>query len=60
MKINFEKIERETGRRFENLEQLYFYISYTLDFLKVNNKNYNKKQYEKIDELFSFFHSIEF
>lgn len=59
MKIDFEKIERNTGRKFDNIEQLYFYLVYVLDFLKVHNKNYNKKQYEKIDELWEILYSME-
>lgn len=60
MIINFNKIEELTGRRFDNSEQLYFYIQYVIEFLKVHNKNYTKKQYEKIDELFDFVRCIEF
>lgn len=60
MKVNFEKIEQLTGRQFETLEQLYFRVLYDLEFLKVHNKNYTKKQYEKIDELFDIIHSVEF
>lgn len=60
MKVNFEKIEQLTGRQFETLEQLYFQVLYDLEFLKVHNRNYTKKQYEKIDELFDIIHSVEF
>lgn len=60
MKINFYEIERNTGRKFENLEQLYFYCVYVIEFLKVHNKNYIKKQYEKINELFNFIKAIKF
>ena len=59
MEVNFEKIEQLTGRKFDNIEQLYFYVQYVVEFLKVNNKNYTKRQYEKIDELFDFIKSIE-
>lgn len=59
MTINFEKIERATGRKFDNVEQLYFYIEYITEFLKANNKNYNKKQFEKITELFEIIKAIE-
>ena len=59
MKIDLQKIETNTGRKFENLEQLYFYLVYVMDFLKANNKNYNKKQYEKIIELWEMIQAIE-
>lgn len=59
MKVNFEKIEQTTGRKFDNIEQLYFYVQYVVEFLKVHNKNYTKRQYEKIEELFDFIRSIE-
>ena len=60
MKINFEEIEQATGRKFENIEQLFFYISYVIDFLAINNKNYNKKQYNKIFELVNIRNAIKF
>lgn len=59
MKIDLEKIESNTGRKFENIEQLYFYLVYVMDFLRANNKNYNKKQYEKIIELWEMIQAIE-
>lgn len=60
MYIDFEQIERDTGRKFENIEQLFFYVNYVIEFLTVNNKNYTKKQHHKINELFSFIKSIKF
>lgn len=60
MEINFKEIEQSTGRKFENIEQLYSYISYIIDFLAVNNKNYNKKQYNKIFELVNIRNAIKF
>lgn len=59
MKIDFNKIEQSTGRKFDNAEQLYFYVKYVIEFLKVNNKNYTKKQYYKIDELFDIVNAIQ-
>ena len=60
MKINLDRIEQLTGRHFDNIEQLYFYLKYVIEFLIVCNKNYNKRQYEKIDELFVVITSVEF
>ena len=60
MKINFEEIELKTGLHFDNVEQLYFYVERLLEQLKVNNKNYTKKQYHQINTLFDFITSIEF
>ena len=60
MTVNLETIEQTTGRKFDTLEQLYFRVLYDLEFLKVHNKNYTKKQYEKIDELFEYIRSVEF
>ena len=60
MTVNLETIEQTTGRKFDNLEQLYFRVLYDLEFLRANNKNYTKKQYEKIDELFEYIRSVEF
>ena len=60
MKIDFEEIEITTGLKFDNIEQLYFYLSRVIDFLAIHNKNYNKKQYEKIYELVNIRNAIQF
>lgn len=60
MKINFEEIERTTGRKFENIEQLYFYFLRSVEFLYTGGKNYNKKQFEKICEIMKFCLAVEF
>lgn len=58
-KINFEKIKNNTGREFENMENIYYYISCVLDVLRANNKNYTKQQYYKILDLWEIFNAIE-
>ena len=60
MKFDFDKIEQLTGLHFDNTEQLYFYILHKIEVLKVNNKNYNKKQYFIINDLFDIIRSITF
>lgn len=60
MHFDLEKIERLTGLHFDNIEQLYFYVLQHIEFLKVHNKNYTKKQYYKIDDLFNIITSINF
>lgn len=60
MRINFDKIEQLTGLHFDNTEQLYFYVLHQIEFLKVNNKNYTKKQYYKINDLFDIIRSVNF
>lgn len=60
MNFDLVKIEELTGLHFDNLEQLYFYVEYVIEFLKVNNKNYTKKQYYKINDLFDIIRSVKF
>lgn len=60
MKFDFDKIEQLTGLHFDNTEQLYFYVLQQIEFLKVNNKNYTKKQYYKINDLFDIIRSVNF
>ena len=60
MKFDFNKIEQLTGLHFENSEQLYFYVLQHIEFLKVNNKNYTKKQYHKINDLFDIIRTVNF
>ena len=59
MYIDFEQIEKTTGLHFDNIEQLYFHILRDIEVLKVNNKNYTKKQYYIIDDLFEIVTSIK-
>ena len=59
MYIDFEQIEKLTGLHFENIEQLYFYILNQIEYLKVHNKNYTKKQYYIIDDFLSIIHSVK-
>lgn len=59
MKINFEKLEQLTGIKDINKEDLIFYIKSILYNLKINNKNYNKEQFERIMLLNDIFESIE-
>ena len=60
MYFDLEKIEHLTGLQFENEMQLYFYVLHQLEFLKVNNKNYTKKQCHKINDLFDIIRSLNF
>ena len=60
MDFDLVKIEELTGLYFENVEQLYFYVLRQIEFLKVHNKNYTKKQYYTIDDLFDIIRSVKF
>lgn len=60
MNFDLVKIKELTGLRFDNTEQLYFYVLHQMEFLKVNNKNYTKKQYYKINDLFDIIRSVKF
>ncbi len=51
MKINYDKINSETGRGIFNKNELLHYVSRVIDDLESHNKNYTKKQYEQITEL---------
>lgn len=58
MKIDFEKMNEQTGLNINNISDLIIYIQHTLDFLESHNKNYTKKQYYLIDELKTIFENI--
>ena len=59
MKINLEEIERNTGRKFETVLDLFNYAVRTIEYLHSDNKNYKVKQYAKIDELNEIIHAIK-
>jgi hypothetical protein len=60
MNFDYNKTEQLTGLHFDNTEQLYFYVLQHLEFLKVHNKNYTKKQYYKTNDLFDIISSVIF
>lgn len=43
----------------KNINELYQEIDKILYFLSINNKNYTKKQYEKINDLIDIFLEIK-
>lgn len=47
MKINHNKMEK-CGFKFNNIEDVFFYLSNMLDWLESHNKNYTKAQYDRI------------
>lgn len=59
MKINFDKLEQETGIKDTNENDLILYIKNIVEYLATHNKNYNNTQYHKIILLNDIFKSIE-
>lgn len=60
MQINSEKLKKLQGLNFNKIDDnLLFYIQGILYFLKTHNKNYTKKQYEKIYMLYDIFDCVE-
>lgn len=59
MKIDFEKLERNTGISKISKSDLLDYIKSILYNLKTHNKNYTKDQENRIDLLYDIFECIE-
>ena len=59
MKINFKKLEGETGLTGINENELILYMANLVEFLAIHNKNYNNSQYYKITLLNDIFKCIE-
>lgn len=51
MKINYNKINSETGLGIFNKSELLHYASRLVDELEAHNKNYTQKQYRQITDL---------
>lgn len=51
MKINYNKINSETGLGVFNKNELLHYVSRVVDDLYTHNKNYTQKQYRQITDL---------
>lgn len=51
MKIDFNKINKNTRLGLLNENEILHYISGVIDYLYTHNKNYTKTQYYKIQDL---------
>ena len=51
MKIDFNKINKNTRLGLLNKNEILHYISGVIDYLYTHNKNYTKTQYYKIQDL---------
>lgn len=49
--IDLEQIARNTGRIFEDKEDIYYFLERCLSYLTTHNKNYTMEQYIKIEEI---------
>lgn len=59
LKIDNEKLLKNTGLSFETMEDLFYYISENIEWLESHNKNYNKGQYNRICDLKDICNCIE-
>ena len=59
LKIDNDKLLRNTGFSFETMEGLFYYVSNSIEWLESHNKNYNKEQYYRICDLKSICDCIE-
>lgn len=51
LKIDNDKLSKNTGLSFETMEDMFFYMKRRIEWLECHNKNYNKQQYRRICEL---------
>ena len=58
LKINKEKLS-EHGFSFESMEDLYFYVLESIEWLESHYKNYNNRQYRMISDLKDILNCIE-
>ena len=58
MKINYNKINEETGAGLLNPPAVLHYMNSLIDYLYAHNKNYTKQQYYKIEELKTIINNI--
>jgi hypothetical protein len=58
IKINYEEINNITGAGITRPAALLHYVRGLIDYLYTHNKNYNKTQYYKIEELKTIIENI--
>ena len=58
IRINYNEINAQTNAGITRPDALLHYINGLIDYLYTHNKNYNKTQYYKIEELKIIFDNI--
>ena len=58
LKMNNEKLS-ECGFAFATMDDLFFYVSRSVEWLESHNKNYNREQYSRISDLKDILDCIE-
>lgn len=51
LKIDNDKLLKNTGISFETMEDLFHYVSGNIEWLESHNKNYTKEQYHRLCNL---------
>ena len=59
LKIDNDKLLKNTGLSFETMEDMFFYIKSHIEWLESHNKNYNNNQYHRLLDLKDIFDCIE-
>lgn len=59
LKLDNEKLLKESGLTFKTLDDCFLYVSNIIDYLESHNKNYNKNQYYKIQTLKDICNAVE-
>lgn len=59
LKINNEKLLKEAGLSFDTMEDLFFYVSRSIEWLEKHNQNYNAEQWCRICDLNDICNCIE-
>ena len=59
MIINYQEIFKNTGRVLNNEDDLLYLLNENIDYLFTHNKNYTKKQFEKIEEIKEIIKAIQ-
>jgi len=59
MRVDYNRIKKNTGLEFESFSDLYYYIEHHIGYLMTHNKNYTKEQMYKISDLYEITKSVD-
>jgi len=59
MRVDYNRIKKNTGLEFESFSDLYYYIENHLDYLHRHNNNYTNEQWFRIDDLHEIIKNID-
>lgn len=59
LEIDYKAIYDHTGLSFDNMQDVFYYLLHHAEYLATHNKNYNKAQENRINDILNILECME-